>query len=242
MYVIIALTTNEWDEEMIKRKIKFTQSIDFNEAELGGRNKLMQDARDLREARGKPKSTHKDENKIPSLRAPDALEATSANSKDIEIHQANTEVYKAKVEDVKSLRQTEVAYDLNEKTYKAALDHNQKDFEARKAEANAKVKIAQIQQDPNEISQTEMEVFKLVKKYDLFNSPDAFKNMGKVDAYQLEDDLKKLGANLKVDGIVNETTVNAVEALISKNAPAIKAYKEVTGIDLLRPNKPQIER
>lgn len=127
--------------------------------------------------------------------------------------------------------------------------------EARESSKLAQVKkdIIKLDQAPNQIDQVEMEVFNIVKKHDVLADPKAFENLVntssdktiKNDALILERDLKKLGMNLKVDGVIGDDTISAIEALISKNAPAIKVYKEVTGIDPVKAtpaSKPVFEK
>lgn len=137
---------------------------------------------------------------------------------------------------------------IQAKAQKSAADiEGNAQIKTAQLQKEAQISVAKIQQDPNEISQLEMEVFKIVKKYDVLKDTKAFETLAntttdkevKADMLTLEKDLKKLGMSLKVDGTIDEKTVNSLEALISKNAPAIKVYKEITGIDPIR-NTPAV--
>lgn len=154
------------------------------------------------------------------------------------------EQYKTEMKQYEADLNAYTAYYAN-KTSKSIAE---KTANAQEHAATAQVKVAKLQQDPTIISQTEMEVFNIVKKYDFLKDPEAFKtlvnnstdNSIKADALALEKDLAKLGMNLKVDGKIDDNTITAVEGLISKNAQAIKAYEEVTGVSPIK--KPNMER
>lgn len=128
---------------------------------------------------------------------------------------------------------------------------NQANERIARGHDQAAVRVAQIsketeviRQDPTNLSQLEMQVLDIVKKYDVLKDVSAFASLVntstekqiKTDALTLERGLKKLGFNLNVDGKIDDKTIQSLEAMISKNAPAIQLYKQVTGNDPLRPS------
>lgn len=234
---------------MIKRKAKFVQAS-FETEELGERNSLMQDAGHRSKGTtgpGKPMPLTLDE-KIEQAQY-NLHHVTDPDNK-----ATKEQIEAAKLEYDKLMKQKEVTLQveadlkISKMQTNASFDNETRRFNAEiekaKLSRDGTVRTAQIQQDPNQINQTEMEVFNIIKKYDLLKDPSAFQNMVnnstdkdvKQDALTLERDLAKLGMHLKVDGNIDQHTIDAVESLVSKNAPAIKAYTEVTGTNPVRPS------
>ena len=248
-----------------KLKSRFTNTIDKNEFEIGSKNRLMQDAWNPRGGHGtyisdKLFNSYTLDEKIASLQDRMSYLTSSGDTDKNDVKQKQIEEAKliydklmqqklleqqGIIEKEKSKANIEVA-EINRHAIviKAEIENDGK-IKTAKIEKETQISVAKIQQDPYQISQTEMDVFNIVKKYDFLKDPEAFKNLVntttdnnvKTDALSLEKDLSKLGMHLKVDGKIDQNTIDAIESLVSKNAPAIKAYKEVTGIDPLRPSE-----
>jgi hypothetical protein len=138
-----------------------------------------------------------------------------------------------------------------------------KNLEAAKKNKEAAQLEVKHQQEANEITPKEADLFNLIKKYDILNNPKGFQELvekskgetseeAKViqaDATRIEQDLKdlKLGKFVKSDGIIEQSELDAITSEVSKKMAAIIKFKEATGIDLINApsaggTKPEMEK
>ena len=179
--------------------------------------------------------------------------ANSLKTKDYKSLEAEKIVYNNLMKERQVIIQAKAEIDKAEITTKAEKDiaeKNLKTAEAYRSGAEAEAKehaeIDKHKQGTNEINTKEADVFSIIAKHDMLKDPAKFQQMlnnstdpaVKADALRLEQDIKDLGFAkfVKVDGVIDQNTIDAIVAVISENAPAIKAYKEVTGIDPLKPS------